>query len=555
MPPPPVCGHTLDGVTCGESGDHFCVPKADHAQKFIEELCVHTKGKFARKPFILEAWQRDEIVRPIFGTLIWSDEHECYVRQYEIVWIEIARKNGKTELLAALMLYLLLGDGEESPEVYGIAVDKEQAGLCFDVAARMAALSKPLAKLIKSTPHNRRMTYAKKNGVYKVSASDAGAALGSNPHGVAADEILAWRNGEMWDALRTGMGSGARKNPMFIAATTAGNDSESFGGLQHAEMQRVAENPARAPHIFVFMRNTPKDADPFDEANWHYANPALGSFLSIEGMRRQAIEAKNDPTKENAFRQFKLNQWVNQAFRWMPLHLYDDNAGDQYPSAEAARDAFDGREAWIGMDLAARQDLTAMCYLFPDGADSCDLLWRFWLPETAFLALDERNDGKLRKWAAAGWLTVTEGDVLDYQRVYQDIEADAKRFTIVGGDADQWSSDPVIQEIQTRTDVEEIFAYKNDFTHMSPGMKRIMDIVKLDGFRHHGNPVARWCFDSVEALSAAYDPEIIRPKKPNRQTQSKRIDAVPAAIMAVNAWTSRGGSEWSTYETEDLLIL
>ncbi|AUS34611.1 hypothetical protein C1M55_28185 [Rhodococcus qingshengii] len=557
---PLKCGHVFidsdgDSFECEEVGDHFCETRADRAQDFIETLCVHTKGKYARKPFILEDWQRDDIVRPIFGTVVWSDEHEDYVRKYEIVWIELARKNGKTELLAAIMLVLLLGDGEESAELYGIALDKEQAGLCFDVAAQMIRLSPPLAKLIKITPHNRRANYIRKNSIYRVIASDAGGALGSNPSGVAADEILAWKNGDMWTALRTGMGSGARKQPMFIAATTAGNDSESFGGLQHAEMVRIADDPTRSPHIFVYLRNTPKDADPWDEKNWYFANPALGSFLSLDGMRKQANEARNDPTKENAFRQFKLNQWVNQAFRWMPLHLYDENIGDVYETAKEAREVFAGRECWLGMDLAARQDLTAWCLIFPIDENSCDVLWRFWLPESAFERLNQLNDGKLTDWVKNGWLTVTEGDVLDFEKVYEDIEADAGLFTILGGDADQWSSDPVIQQVQNRTDIQEIFTYKNDFSHMSPGMKRIMDLVKLKGFNHHGNPVARWCFDSVEAKSAAYDPDIIRPMKPNRQTQAKRIDGVPAAIMAVNAWEQRGDEAVSYYEDNDLLVL
>lgn len=551
-----VCGYTLRGITCQESGEHFCEPRARHAQAFVEELLPHTKGKFARRPFLLTDWQRDDIVRPLFGQVRWSGEHESYVRRYEVAWIEIARKNGKTELLAALMLYLLLGDGEQSAELYGVARDRDQAALCFDVAARMVQLSPTLSRRLKISAHNRRIIHEQTHSVYAVIAADAKGALGSNPSGVAADEILAWRDGSMWEAMRTGMGSGARRQPLIIAATTAGNDPEGFAGTMHKEMERVAEDPARASHVFVYMRNTPKDADPFDESHWAYANPALGDFLSLEGMRKQALEARNDPTKENGFRQFKLNQWVSQAFRWMPMHLYDENVDEVWDSPRAGRSALAGQPCWAGFDLAARQDLTAWCLLFPDGTGGADLLWRFWLPEAALERLDARNGGNLKRWAEAGWLTVTEGEVLDFSRVYDDIERDARLFNILGGDGDQWSSDPVVQELQNRSAVPEFFTYKNDYTHMSPGMHWLMDLVKEGRFRHHGNPVARWCFDSVEARIAPYDPDLVRPSKPNREKEARRIDAVPAAVMAVNAWRTRGDQDTSSiYEVEDLLVI
>ncbi|MFF0498544.1 terminase large subunit domain-containing protein [Nocardia aobensis] len=555
MPTHPVCGYTLDGVECRERGDHMCVPRADHCQKFIEELCLHTKGTFLRKKFILADWQRDEIVRPLFGTVIWSDEFESYRRQYEIAWIEVARKNGKTELLAALMLYLLIGDGEASAEIYGIAKTREQASLCFDVAAQMVRLQPVLSKRLKIIAHKKRIYDAKTNSFYQVIAADAGGALGSNPSGVGADEICAWHDGGMWDSMRTGMGSGARRQPMMIAATTAGTDTESFAGKMHRELlgnwEKSDDDPSKLKHIFCFIRNTPMDADPFDEENWHWGSPALRSgFLSIESFRKQAAEAKSNPLLENGFRVLKLNQWTTQAVRWMPMHLFDESAGTKYSTAQEARDAFTGRDCWFGLDLAARQDLTAMAYLFPDpDGVSVDLLWRFWCCEAAAIKLDKLNGGRFkREFVPGGWLKVTEGDVLDFDQVYADIAADATRFNILGGDADKWSSDPVLQEIQNRIYVpDDIYAYQNDFNHMSDSMHRIIEMTIEKKFRWHGNPLARFCFEGAEARIAPYNPDLVRPDKPDRNTASKRIDAVPAAIMATNAWWTRGKDAISIY--------
>lgn len=549
------CGFVFDGVECVADGDHFCVPRADHAQAFFEECLCHTKGRYVRKKFVLADWQRDEIIRPLFGTVRWSEESGEYKRQYEVAWVELGRKNGKSEILAGIMLYLLVADNEESAEIYGVARDRNQASLAFDVAAQMVRYSLVLSKRLKVTDYKKRIYDTKTNSFYAVIAADAQSALGSNPSGVGADEILAWRGREMWDSLRTGMGSGARRQPLMVACTTAGSDMESFAGQMHKEMQRILEEPERSPHTFVYLRNTPMDADPWDEANWFHANPALGDFLRIEAMREQALEARNNPIAEMGFRQFRLNQWQVSTVRWMRMDLWEQSAGTVFKSNRDALDAFAGRECWFGLDLAARMDLTSLCYLFPNEDGSVDLVWRHWAPEAAVAKLDQLNNGRVSQFVKGGWLTVTEGDVLDFSRVYDDIERDSKRFMILGGDADQWSSDPVIQEVENRTYVSEIFAYKNDFSHMSDSMHRIFEMVTNGKFRHHGNPLARWCFDSCEARVASYDPNLIRPDKPDRNTASKRIDAVPSAVMAVNAWHTRGSDIESVYESEDILIL
>lgn len=550
------CGLSWRGNSCDEVGDHFCVIAADKAEWFFRNALVHTKGLYAGRKFMLRDWQRDDIVRPLFGETVFSVERNAYVRRYRVAWIELGRKNGKSELLAGIMLCILFTDGEMSAELFGVAKDREQASAIFNVAAQMIAMNPTLKKMAEPKMTAKRIVKPNTNSFYRVIANDAASALGSNPSAIAADEILAWPHAEMWDALRTGMVSLARKQPLLVAATTAGYDTESFGGQMHKQMQKIADDPTTAPNTFVYMRNLPMEADPWDEDNWFIPNPALGDFLSLEEMRELAREARQNPAKEVAFRQFHLNQWQKGAVRWMPMHLFDASKGVAHRNAEATLEAFAGRDCWFGIDLAARQDLTAVCYLFPDGDDACDVVWRFWAPESAVEKLDKENSDRFSNdFVRGGWLTVTEGDVLDFQRVYADIESDSRRFNLLGGDADKWSSDPVIQEIESRTYVSDIFAYTNDFSHMSDGMHRIFEMVRQKSFRWHDNPLARFCFDSCEARIAKYDPDLVRPDKPNRQTAAKRIDAVPAAIMAVNAWKGRGGSTTSYYADNDVMTL
>ncbi|WP_160051279.1 terminase large subunit [Nocardiopsis sp. FR26] len=559
----PACSWTHDGLTCPEQGNHFCTPRANHAQGFIEEVLVHTKGTYARKPFILTDWQRDDIVRPLFGQVRWSDEYQDYVRQYSTAWIELARKNGKSEIQAAIMLYLLVADGEEEAELYGCARDRDQASLVFNVAKRMVQLSPVLSRRLQVKDANKRIVDPKTASFYQVIAADAAGALGYNPHGVAADEILAWRKRDLWDAMETGMGSGARRQPLMIAATTAGNDPTSFAANMHNEMQRIFDMPDRSAHTFVYLRNTPEDADPWDEATWKIANPALGDFLSIEKFRQAASDARNAPEKENAFRQFRLNQWVRQSTRWMPMHLYGENPGEVWSHPDQAREELAGREAYGGLDLSAKFDLTAWCVLLPpeEKGGPVDVLWRFWLPEDALPKLDEENDGAFTRWAEQGWLTITEGNIIDYDRVYEDIGEDGEHFAFRAAHADEWSMWPVINKVADLTGLDpeegEIVAYKNTYDRMTPGLNEVMALVKTRRFAHHGNPVASFCFDSVEVRRAPYNPDLIRPDKPERDKSGKRIDGVPVAAMAANAMVlnaDTGEGYRSAYEDRGLTV-
>lgn len=566
----PVCGYTFDGLECQEKGDHFCVPRANKAQCFFEELLQHTKERYAHKAFILAKWQREDIIRPLFGRVVYSDEYECYKRRYEIAWIEMARKNGKTELLAGIMLYLLVGDDVVGGEIYGIARDITQARVCFDVAAQMVYFNKSLRTRLTVSEYKKRIYDKKTNSFYQVIAADAMSALGTNPSGVGADEILAWQSGRMWDSVRTGMGSGARLQPLMVAATTAGNDPEGFAGLMHKDMERVLEDPdlPKHRHIFVYMKNTPMDADPWDEKNWPIANPALGDFLTWDGMRKQAYEAKGNPILEMAFRQYKLNQWQSSTIRWMNMFLWDKPANRGYLAGkkpihnnnEDLFESFRGCECWFGLDIAAKQDLCSMCYLFPteDPSYGVDVVWRHWMPEATVERLDREHGGRFRnEFARDGWLTITPGQVLDFEQFYADVKKDSERFYILGGDVDIHMSEPIIQRIRLETGVgqEDIFAYDNQFRTMSDGMHRIFDMVTEGIFRHHANPLARFCFDACEARYKPSDPDLIMPDKPNRMKATKRIDAVPAAIMAVNAWWTRDYNTQSVYNSKDVLAI
>jgi phage terminase large subunit-like protein len=549
----PDCGFSLDGQRCTERGPHFCIPRSLHAVAFFEEALVHTKGRWARQPFLLADWQRRELVDPIFGTVVWSDEWECYRRLYTDARIEIGRKNGKSEFDAGVALKLTCADDEESAEVYGCALDIPQARKVFDVAVRMVQLSPVLSERLVIKESNRRIIDPETGSYYEVVPSDAAGNLGHNPHGVVLDEEITQRDGSLWNALTSA--EGTRVQPLFLRSTTAGNDPESWAAKEHQEAQRIHEDPDRAPHRYVFLRNVPKDADPWDEKNWHLANPALGQFLSLEALRRDSVEAKNDPTKENAFRQFRLNQWVQQVTRWMPLHLWDASSGELWATPEWKVSDLESKACFGGLDLSAKLDLTSWCLLFPDDDDGADVLWRFWIPETVVPVLDGYTGDQMSVWVRDGWITATEGDTIRYSELYDAITEDHERFAIHDEISyDVWQGEAVMQEINNRTGLEGR-AVNQTYDGLSEGMNEVMRLTKAKKLRHHGNPVMRWNADSSEAKSPSDNPDLVRIVKPNRARSGKRVDGMVTLIMAVSGWLESQAEGQSVYEQHGLTVL
>jgi len=502
---------------------HYDEARAERAVKFFENVLVHTKGRWARVSFRLTDWQANQIIRPLFGSLRRDPAGE-WVRQYRIAWLEMSRKNGKSEILAGIGLYLLTADGEEAAEVYGAAADRDQAALVFDVASRMVELSPVLRKQLKVVDSRKRIIDPRTASVYQVIAADHLGNLGQNPHGVLFDEVIAQPDGRLWDVLRTGMG--ARSQPLMVAATTAGNDPSSFAKAEHDYCLRVAEQPELDPARFVFARNTPADADPWDEAGWPHANPAIDDFLDREQLRAEAREARNDPRKENAFRQYRLNQWVQQATRWIPLEQWDRLGQIVNP------ERLTGRLCFGGLDLAATTDLAALAWLFPPvGEEPAQVLWRMWTPEAMVDVLDRSTGGLFSAWCREGFVTVTEGDAIDYDVIHQQLARDAARYDVREIGVDRWNSQATFN-FMGAAGLPGV-ALSQGYV-LSGAMKELEKLTRVGGLHHGGNPAARWCMGAAEVKRSTDDR--IKLVKPMRDAAGKRVDAVAALIMALDRW-------------------
>ena len=513
----PPCGRVFDAITCNRRGEHYCRPRADHAMQFFAELLVHTKGDWARRPFIPAPWEEMEVIRPLFGVVEYEPGWARYVRRYRELYLSTGRKNGKTELVAGLTLLLTCADDEDGAEVYGLALDKDQASLAYRAAARMVALSPVLTHRLTVANGARRIVDESTASFFTVIAGDALGALGVGPHAAYIDELLSQPNRELYDALRTGFGT--RAQPVMILVTTADNDPSGFAASERAWSERVLADPELDHARLVVIHAAPPDADWTSEATWKMANPALGDYLDPRILRAECAKAVNNPVEERAFRQFRLNQQSAQAGRAVDLTAWD--------AAPVSVLELAGRECYGGLDLASTIDLASYALDFPDGAGGHDVIWRAFTPEDRLTALDRRTGGKAATWAADGWLTVTPGNVIDYEAIKAALREDAERYDLREIAFDRWGATQLSSEL-----LEEGFPLiqtGQGFASMSGPTKEFLRLVASGRYRHGANPLVRW---QAGNLITRTDPS--GNVKPDKQRSADKIDSLTAAIMALD---------------------
>jgi phage terminase large subunit-like protein len=498
----------------------FSDERADRAVNFIERYLRHTKGQFAGQPFVLRDWQKEHI-RQIFGRV-----NEDGSRQVRQVYWELPKKNGKSEIAAGIALALLYTDREPSAEIYGAAADREQASIVFNVAASMVRANSKLSARSKIIDSSKRIVVPQAGSFYRALSADVAGKHGFNSHGVIFDEIHAQRDRRLWEVLTFGAGD-ARKQPLVFGITTAGIPGESPVA---EELHEYADQIIRGiiphdPTFYPVIHAAPPEADWTDEEVWRACNPALGDFLSLESVRAACERAKRVPSEQNSFRRLRLNQWTKQETRFIDMADWD--ACDNPVDLAAAHDL----NWYAGLDLSTKLDVTALVLVARAESGTYHLVPFFWLPKDNIRDRPNQESVKYRMWAEKGLLTLTEGNVVDFGAVRRRLNElrDDAGLRIKEVAFDPWAAAQLAQQLTE--DRFEMVEVGQIFRHLSEATKELQASIVHGNVRHGGHPVLRWMADCMTVKSDLNCN--VRPVKPDRLKNSKRIDGIVAAIMGI----------------------
>ena len=514
---------------------HYDKKKADRAVTFIENLC-HTKGKWAGTPFWLLPWQ-EQLIRDIFG-IVKPDGN----RQFRTAFVEICKKVGKSELAAAVALYLLYADNEPSAEVYGAAADRQQASIVFDVAKQMVEMSPALMKRSKLMGATKRIVNYSNAGYYQVLSAEVGGKHGFSVSGLVFDEIHTQPNRQLYDVLTKGS-SDARQNPLHFIITTAGNDRHSIAYELHTKAVDILEGRRVDPTFYPVVYGLKDDEDWEDEENWYKVNPSLGYTVDIERLRDAYREAKQNPADEITFKWLRCNMWVSSTVAWIPDAIY--MRGNE--SIEAA--SLEGRDCYAGLDLSSTGDITALVLIFPprDENEKYVLLPYFWIPEETIPRRVKANSVPYDIWEKQGYIMSTEGNVIHYDFIEKFIMDLSEKYHILEIAVDRWNATQMIQNLEGEGFT--IVPFGQGFSSMSAPTKEFYRLLMEGRIIHGGNPVLRWMAGNV-----VIDTDPAGNIKVTKAKSKEKIDGIVAAIMALDRCIRQEGQSGSVYDERGLLV-
>ena len=506
---------------------YFDEEAADRAVNFIEKFCTHVKGELAGKAFILEKWQKDDIVRPLFG---WKDK-DTGLRKYRTCYVEIPRKNGKSNLAAALALYLMFADGEPGAEIISAAGDRGQANIVYHIAQEMIKNNKHLRSKAKVL----RNTIEYKSSWYKSISAEAYTKHGLNCHGIIFDELHTQPNRELWDVLTTSVG--ARRQPLIISLTTAGHDRASICYEMHEYSEGVLNGSIEDDSFLPVLYKAEPDDDWTDPETWKKANPGYGSICNEAYFMDAVKKAKSNPSMINSFLRLHLNIWTSAETAWIPDDIY--MKGDK----PIPFDRLPSLPAYGGLDLASTQDLTAFALIFRDDENEC-----FYLLCHQFVNSVKAHNKKLAagvdylNYEREGDITITPGNVTDYRIVKQYILDQCAKYDVQEIGYDPKFSTYIVAEL-TEEEITMQPMAQNITSMNGPTKEMEMEIMKGNVI-HGGNKCLRWRF----GCAIIYTDNNENKRVIKEQKENKKVDGVIASIIALNSYVQ------NATDNEDIML-
>lgn len=505
----------------------------DHIE-FIQ-LLRHT-GDFYGQPFTLLPWQH-QILWDVYGTV---DENG--LRQYAYIYLEVPKKNGKTEMVAGIGIDHLYND-PPGGQIYCCAAEKDQASLVYLAAKQMIEQDEELEDEL-NVVDSKKMIVNRRTGTFlKVLSAEAYSKHGINPTVVIFDELHAQPNRDLWDVMTFGAGA-ARKEPIWWVITTAGDDPDrkSIGWEIHDKAQKIIDGEVEDPTWYAKIYGAPEEADIFDEKTWYGANPSLGVSISVEAVRKEALAARNSPASERLFRWLRLNQWIAlKRISWLPITLWDSTERGWNPADML------GQRCYVGLDLSSTTDLTAAVCLFPPSDSHED--WRFitkaWIPEASMRERSQKDHVPYDKWVREGFLEATPGNVVDYGLVATAISAIDQRYKVQHFFSDPWRLEYLKQLLPLEIQAKFI-EISQTMAGTSCGIQEAERMFMAGTITHAHDPVGRWSFGNARVS--------IDGNENKKLMKNKSIERIDPTVALINAMSGaiRMEPRRSVYETRGL---
>lgn len=488
----------------------------DHIE-FLQLLKL--TGDFYGQPFTLLPWQH-EIIWDVYGTV-----REDGRRQYQYVYIELPKKNGKTEMIAGIALDHLFND-PPGGQIYCCAAEREQAALVYRAVKQKIEQDEYLDSVLNVVDSKKEIHNIETGTFIKVLSAEAYSKHGINPTVVIFDELHALQKRDLWDVMTFGSGA-ARREPLYFVITTAGDDPNrlSIGWETHEQARKIRDGELVDDTWYVKIYGAPEECDIYDEKIWYEVNPSLGITISIESVRQEAVKARNSEAAERLFRWLRLNQWMSlKRTGWLPITLWDSTLG------EWAAIEMMGQECYVGIDLSTKIDLSGLAILFPP-KKSKD--WRFlleaFIPAENIKGRVSRDHVPFDRWVKDGYIQATPGNVVDYGYIADRIAQLEKLYKIKYFCADPWNLEYLRQLLPVETQ-DKFIEIPQTIAGMSPSMGELERMFRAGEITHQVNPMGRWTFGNVVVHVDGNEN-----MKPMKNKSIERIDPMVALIDAMAA--------------------
>ena len=496
------------------------------------ELLTHTKGELAGQRIHLEPWQVF-ILSTVFGWRRRSDGG----RRFRRVYIEVPRGNGKSCLSSGVALYCLVADREPGAEVYSFATTRDQAKIVFGDAKVMAEHNEPLRKKFGLDVLANALYVPSTNSTFQAKSAEGSTLDGLNTHLAVVDELHAHKTRAVYDVVETSLGK--RRSSLLWCITTAGFDTSGICYEVRTMSTKVLEKTTEDETQFSIIYTIDEGDDWTSLESLEKANPNWGVSVRPEVITSLLQKAKALPSAVNNFKTKHLDVWCSASATWM-----DMQAWNRCVSAGLDLSDFEGRPCFIGLDLGAKNDITAKVRLFPNGR-SFAIFAEYYLPEAT---IEKATNSQYSGWVQEGLLTTTNGAMTDMQVIEDGLREDLSRFDVKAIGYDPWNAVALATSLGNAG--APMVEYRNTVQKISEPMKTLEALVQDGRIEHNGDPVMRWMMGNVVAKLDAKDNIF-----PRKERYENKIDGVVALIMAVGlAGTPEEQDPFADIESSDVDI-